>query len=104
MVHIRDMKESEIGQESAERSFKGYTEGSRAWEQFWGDHRGHSRQKLLFLQMGGLSPWASQAAPKACRASQRRWFSPPNSQSLYVQPSRRGLTITRVAHSAQAGA
>jgi hypothetical protein len=94
---IRETTRSEIGPEQPEgsmRDLERYMERNRVWEWLGGDCRGHSRQKLLFLQTGGLSPWFRQAASKACRASQRAWLSPPNSQRLFVQSRRKGLRIT----------
>ena len=80
-----------------------HTDEKKVWEQSGGGRRGHSRQKLLFLQMGGLMPRAWQAAAKACRDWQRALLRPPNSQRLSVHLTKKGLRITRLAHLAQPG-
>ena len=80
-----------------------HTDEKKVWEQSRGGRRGHSRQKLLFLQMGGLMPRAWQAVAKACRDWQRVLLRPPNSQRLSVHLTKKGLRITRLAHLAQPG-
>ena len=80
-----------------------HTDEKKVREQSGGGRRGHSRQKLLFLQMGGLMPRAWQAAAKACRDWQRALLRPPNSQRLSVHLTKKGLRITRLAHLAQPG-